>query len=87
MSTNKKFFMSIDIMDAKYLHGIIMDEYLHDIIMTEYTSGHIIDIFIHINDYKNIILFNINKNNNSIELSYYNTTHKYINSYLLYSNS
>jgi hypothetical protein len=78
MSTNKKFFMSIDIMDAKYLHGIIMDEY---------KSGPIIDISININDYKLLSLSDIIQDNIDIELSYYKIIYKYANSYLLYGNS
>ncbi len=69
MSTKNKFFMSID---------IIGDKDPYDIIDTGIIDVDIIDISIHINDYR-ITLSDINGNNRYIELSYNNKTHKYNN--------
>ena len=76
MSTKNKFFMSIDIIGDK-------DKDLYDSIETK-IGVDIIDISIHINDYR-ITVSDINGNNRYIELSYNNNkSRKYNNaSYLL----
>ena len=78
MGTKNKFFISINILDITNTYGFYTYESLY---------VPLIDIIIHINDYKCITLYDINSNNSDISLSYNNKIYKSVDLHIQYRNS